>query len=114
MTDLSKFRDTFRTLTAPRKVERLLSLFQATLWPGGTRRPDSPPRTDAERLDARITASRRLGMLIPDVAANMIGRGNARRAAHLVWGALQDRRMNQHLVLCIFDEVSRAEDRVWD
>ncbi|BEI83708.1 hypothetical protein CcaverHIS002_0403120 [Cutaneotrichosporon cavernicola] len=103
-----KMRDSFRRYTAPRKVDRVLRVFQDAMWPGGARRPDSPPRTDADRLDARITSSRRLGMLIPDVAANMIGRGNARRAAHLVWGALQDRRLNQHLVLCIFDEIFGA------
>jgi hypothetical protein len=39
------------------------------------------------------------------VAANMIGRGNARRAARRVFGVLQDRRLNQQLVLCILDEV---------
>lgn len=103
-----KMRDNFRLYTAPRKVERVLRTFQAAMWPGGARRPDGVPRTDAERLDARITSSRRLAMLIPDVAANMIGRGNARRAAQLVWGALQDRRLNQHLVLGMFDEIFGA------
>lgn len=106
--DISKFRDTFRNITTPSKVERLLGMFQNTMWPGGVRRPETPPRTDAERLDARVISSRRLGMLIPDVAANIIGRGNSRRAANLVWGSLQDRRLNQHFVLCVFDEVSCA------
>jgi sorting nexin-25 len=103
-----KMRDNFRRYTTPRKVDRVLRIFQDAMWPGGEKRPDSPPRTDVERLDARMTSSRRLGMLIPDVAANMIGRGNARRAAQLVWGALQDRRLNQHLVLCMFDEIFGA------
>lgn len=40
-----------------------------------------------------------------DVAANMIGRSNARRAARRVFGVLQDRRLNQHLMLMIIDEV---------
>ncbi len=39
--------------------------------------------------------------------ANMIGRGNASRAARRVFGALQDRRLNEQLILCIIDEVSR-------
>ncbi|KLT41918.1 hypothetical protein CC85DRAFT_292390 [Cutaneotrichosporon oleaginosum] len=103
-----KMRDIFKRYTAPRKIDQLLRIFQDTMFPGGAKRPDSAPRTDNERFDARITSSRRLGMLIPDVAANMIGRGNARRAAHLVWGALQDRRLNQHLVLCMFDEIFGA------
>ena len=46
--------------------------------------------------------------LMADVAANMIGRGNARRAARRVFGALQDQRLNQQLVLCVFDEVGCA------
>lgn len=103
-----KMRDSFSRLMAPHKVDNVLRLFQNTMWPGGARRPDSVQRTDAERFDARIMSSRRLGMLIPDIATNMIGRRNARRAAHLVWGALQDRRLNQHLVLCILDEIFGA------
>ena len=43
--------------------------------------------------------------LMADVAANMIGRGNARRAARRVFGVLQDKRLNQQLMLCILDEV---------
>jgi sorting nexin-25 len=39
-----------------------------------------------------------------DLAANMIGRSNARRAARRVFGVLQDKRLNQHLVLQIMDE----------
>lgn len=37
--------------------------------------------------------------------ANMIGRANARRAARRIFGALQDRALNEQLVLCILDEV---------
>ena len=40
-----------------------------------------------------------------DVMANMIGRGNARRAARRVFGVLQDRRLNEQIMLCILDEV---------
>jgi sorting nexin-25 len=43
-----------------------------------------------------------------DIAANMIGRSNARRAARRVFGVLQDKRLNQHLILKIMDEVINA------
>lgn len=101
-----KARDTFRTYSSEHGVDKVLRVFQDTMWPGGVRRPPSTPRTEQEKHETRVGASRKLALLMPDVAANMIGRGNARRAAQRVFGALQDTKMNQHLVLSVMDEVS--------
>ncbi|KAK8866014.1 hypothetical protein IAR55_001165 [Kwoniella newhampshirensis] len=100
-----KVRDTFRTASTPDSFERILSGLEVTLFPGGERRPPSAPRTEQEMSETRVRASKKLGLLIPDIAANMIGKGNARRAARRVFGALQDKRLNQHLVLSILDEI---------
>jgi len=43
---------------------------------------------------------------IIDLAANMIGRSNARRGARRIFAVLQNRRLNQHIVYTIIDEVS--------
>ena len=40
-----------------------------------------------------------------DLAANMIGRSNARRGARRIFAVLQNRRLNQHLAYTILDEV---------
>jgi len=40
----------------------------------------------------------------PDLAANMIGRSNARRGARRIFAVLQNRRLNQHIVYTIIDE----------
>lgn len=40
-----------------------------------------------------------------DLAANMIGRSNARRGARRIFAVLQNRRLNQHIVYTIVDEV---------
>jgi len=40
-----------------------------------------------------------------DLAANMIGRSNARRGARRIFAVLQNRRLNQHIVYTIIDEV---------
>ena len=40
-----------------------------------------------------------------DLAANMIGRTNARRGARRMFAVLQNRRLNQHLAYTILDEV---------
>jgi sorting nexin-25 len=100
-----KVRDTFRGSLQSDNIDKALLGFQEMLFPGGERKPPSEPRTEAEKHESQIGASKKLGMLIPDVAANMIGRGNARRGARRAFGALQDRRLNQQLVLCVLDEV---------
>lgn len=41
----------------------------------------------------------------PDLAANMIGRSNARRGARRIFAVLQNRRLNQHIVYTMVDEV---------
>lgn len=43
-----------------------------------------------------------------DLAANMIGRTNARRAARRIFAVLQNRRLNQHIAYTIVDEVSKS------
>lgn len=40
-----------------------------------------------------------------DLAANMIGRSNARRGARRIFAVLQNRRLNQHIIYTIIDEV---------
>jgi sorting nexin-25 len=101
-----KFRDTFRKATSEKGIDKLLRIFQDNMWPDGVRKPPTEPRTDQQRYDTRLSASRRLGALMPDVAANMIGRSNARHAASRMFGVLQDARLNQQLMLSVFDEVS--------
>lgn len=100
-----KVRDTFRGSLRSDNIDQALLGFQEMLFPDGERRPPSEPRTEAEKHETKIGASKKVGQLIPDVAANMIGRGNARRGARRVFGALQDRRLNQQLVLGILDEI---------
>jgi hypothetical protein len=45
-----------------------------------------------------------------DVAANMIGRHNAQRAARQVFGAMQIRLLNLHIILTVLDEVSEVRE----
>ncbi|OCF73903.1 hypothetical protein I204_05748 [Kwoniella mangroviensis CBS 8886] len=104
-----KVRDSFRSATSSESLERIILNLQETLFPGGDRRPPSIERTEQEKLETKIRACKKLGLLIPDVAANMIGRSNARRAARRVFGALQDTRLNQHLILSIMDERGKKE-----
>jgi len=103
-----KVRDTVSNLLGEMQVINSIGMFRDSMWPGGQFRPPPLPRTVEERTQARDDANRMLSALIPDLAANMIGRSNARRGARRMFAVLQNRRLNQHLAYTILDELVAA------
>jgi len=87
---------------------KYLSTFKNILWPGGKLKPPSAPRTAEEKARTKEEANAKLSALMPDLAANMIGRSNARRGARRMFSVMQNRRLNQHLVYTVLDEVFAA------
>ncbi|KZT73343.1 PhoX domain-containing protein [Daedalea quercina L-15889] len=103
-----KIRETLKAyLDEPHLVD-YISKFKDGLWPGGQLKPPSVPRTAEEKVRTRDEANRKLSALMPDLVANMIGRSNARRGARRIFAVLQNRRLNQHLLYTIVDEVFAA------
>lgn len=100
-----KVRDLVGKASQPKKIEKLLASFQESMWPGGKRKEPAPKRTPDEIRETRLSASRKLGRLLPDVLANVVGRSNARKAAQRTFAVLQDQRLNQHLWVKVLDEV---------
>ncbi|KAG8972070.1 Intermediate filament protein [Tulasnella sp. 425] len=82
--------------------------FKNIMWPGGSLKGPSEPRTAEEKIRTRDEANRKLSTLMPDLAANMIGRSNARRGARRIFTVLQNKRLNQHIVYSVIDEVFAA------
>ncbi|KAI5997955.1 PhoX domain-containing protein [Pisolithus albus] len=100
-----KVRQSLSSLYEESQIVRLLGMLRDTLWPGGEMRTAPQPRTAEEKLRSRHEANRKLSALVPDLAANMIGRSNARRGARRIFAVLQNRRLNQHISYTILDEV---------
>ncbi|KAI0640032.1 PXA domain-containing protein [Trametes polyzona] len=103
-----KLRETVKSFLDEPHLMMFINLFRDNMWPGGSLKPPSVPRTVEEKLHTRDEANRKLSALMPDLAANMIGRSNARRGARRIFAVLQNRRLNQHLVYTIVDEVFAA------
>ncbi|EMD32662.1 RGS domain protein [Gelatoporia subvermispora B] len=103
-----KLRETLKAYLDEPHVLSYMNIFKDGLWPGGQLKPPSPPRTAEEKLHTRDEANRKLSALMPDLAANMIGRSNARRGARRIFAVLQNRRLNQHILYTILDEVFSA------
>ncbi|KAJ6621064.1 PXA domain-containing protein [Mycena sp. CBHHK59/15] len=100
-----KIRENVKSLLEESRIMVFVNLFRNGLWPGGKLKPPSMPRTADEKLRTRDEANRKLSSLVPDLAANMIGRSNARRGARRIFAVLQNRRLNQHIAYTIVDEV---------
>lgn len=103
-----KVRDLVGKASQPKKIEKLLAAFQENMWPGGERKPPAAKRTPDEIRETRLSASRKLGRLLPDVLANVVGRSNARKAAQRTFAVIQDQRLNQYLWVRVLDEVLYA------
>ncbi|KAI3475140.1 hypothetical protein L1887_63501 [Cichorium endivia] len=100
-----KIRETFITALAPPSLTNYVATFKASLWPKGVLKEPTPPRTAAEKDALRENANSKLASLIPELAANFVGRENARKGTRRVFSALQNKRLNKHLVYSLFDIV---------
>ncbi|GAA5828421.1 hypothetical protein JCM11251_006238 [Rhodosporidiobolus azoricus] len=100
-----KFRDSVKMLLAPPQLVTYINILQNSLWPDGEMKPKMPARTAAEKAATKESANAKLAAFMPDIAANLIGRHNARQGARRLFAALQNRRLNKHLIYSVVDEV---------
>lgn len=99
-----KVRDGARSLVQDESLLRYISIAKEQMWPGGRLRERSV-RTTAEKLKSRSEASLVLATLVPELAGNVVGRANAQAAARRIFAALNNKRLNTHLMFTILEEV---------
>ena len=99
-----KVRESARSLVQNESLLRYISIAKDNMWPGGMRR-EAKVRTIAEKLKSRNEASLVLATLIPELAGNVVGRANAQAAARRIFAALNNQRLNSHLMFTILEEV---------
>jgi len=100
-----KLREIVKSYLDESHLMTFIKLFRDELWPGGDLKTSSAIRTPEEKLRTRDEANRKLSSLFPELAANMIGRSNARRGARRIFAVLQNRRLNQHIAYTVVDEI---------
>ncbi|GEM06713.1 phoX domain-containing protein [Rhodotorula toruloides] len=102
---LTKFRDSVKLLLAPPQLASYIAALQNGMWPNGELKPKEPARTAADKAATKASASRKLADLLPDIAASLIGRHNAKQGARRLFAILQNRRLNKHLIYSVADEI---------
>jgi sorting nexin-25 len=99
-----KVRDSVRAFTEEESILKYIEMIKDTMWPGGKLK-EAKPRTATEKAKSRQEASVMLATLVPDLAANVVGRANAQAAARRIFAVLNNERLNEHLTFTVFDEI---------
>ncbi|KAI8923195.1 PXA domain-containing protein [Entophlyctis helioformis] len=100
--------ESLRWAVGEENVAMTLSTIRTTMWPKDVFDPQFPVRSVEAKRRTRADAQEKLATLLPDMVGSMVGRQNARRGA-VRWCALfQNRRLNQHLVHVVVDELLAA------
>ncbi|KJZ74609.1 hypothetical protein HIM_05959 [Hirsutella minnesotensis 3608] len=100
-----KVRDNVKMLVQEDSVLRCIGMVTDSLWPGGELRRSQAPRGPADKKRTRTEASLMLATLVPDLAANVVGRVNAQAASRRIFATFNNARLNAHLVFTILDEI---------
>ena len=101
-----RVREAARSFFAEESVMKYINLAKDTMWPNkGSLKKDWPPRTEEQKEHSRRDASVMLATLIPDLAANVVGRANAQAASRRIFATVNNRRLNTHLAFTVLDEV---------
>ncbi|PFH52254.1 hypothetical protein AMATHDRAFT_140583 [Amanita thiersii Skay4041] len=103
-----KIREKIKSTLSEASIVQLVEIFRNTMWPNGQLKTTDIPRTTEDKLRTREEANKKLSSLVPDLAANMIGRSNARRGARRMFAVLQNRRLNQHIAYTMLDEAGAS------
>lgn len=102
-----KIREVFRTLFLEASLLKYIDQAKETIWPSNLegKRKVSIPRTPIEKARTKKEADVMLASLIPDLAGSVVGRANAQAAARRIMATMNNKRLNEHLVMTIFDEI---------
>jgi sorting nexin-25 len=88
-----KVRDNIKQLLQEDSIIKYISLLKDAMWPEGQLKRDRKPRSASEKSKSRTEASLMLATLIPDLAANVVGRVNAQAASRRIFATFNNPRL---------------------
>lgn len=117
-----KVRDSINSLMFEESLLRYIGMARDIMWPVSPvideekssnvshsqerkMRTPGPPRTKLQKEQSRKEAAHVLNSLIPELAGSVVGRANAQTAARKFMAVMNNRRLNEHLLHTILDEI---------
>lgn len=86
-------------------VSDLLTTLQDKLWPNGTFRERSKPRSSIDKERHKQQVRYLLHAFLRDTSAKIFGQTAAKEAAETIFLSFQNELLNRHLILSILDEI---------
>ncbi|KAK6511908.1 Intermediate filament protein [Arthrobotrys musiformis] len=103
-----KVREQVKGLTNEGSIERYIHMLRDSLWADKSFIFTRSPRTTKEKSRSRTEASLMLATLLPDLAANVVGRSNASNASRRLFAVFNNERLNCHMAFMILDTIIDA------
>jgi sorting nexin-25 len=103
-----KVTESLHEIVSEQQILNVITKVRDTYWPGGVWGMNYVPRTEEQKIRSRFDASGKITLVFPDLFGGVVGRQNARRGAIRSCLLFQNRRLNQHLLYKILDEVLAA------
>ncbi|GME91208.1 unnamed protein product [[Candida] boidinii] len=89
----------------PDVILNILSMFQTKLWPDGSFKKGSPPRTQIQKNQTKKEAEIIFEAFMLDSCSKVFGSDNARLAAKTIFSMLQNPILNIHLFYTVLQEI---------
>ncbi|GMF04846.1 unnamed protein product [[Candida] boidinii] len=89
----------------PDVILNILSMFQTKLWPGGSFKKGSPPRTQIQKSQTKKEAELIFEAFMLDSCSKVFGSDSARLAAKTIFSMLQNPILNLHLFYTVLQEI---------
>jgi sorting nexin-25 len=103
-----KVTEGLRDSLAQEKMIAVVNTICDSFWPNGEWSSLVVPRTEDQKVRTKFEASGKITQLFPEIFGGIVGRQTARKGAVRVCTALQNPRLNQHLMYKILDEILNA------
>jgi sorting nexin-25 len=87
-----KVRDSYNTFVSEDNVSKYIDTLKDNMWPNGKLK-QSMERTNQDRAKSRKEAGVVLSTLVPELAASVVGRGNAQMAAKRLEATVNNQRL---------------------
>lgn len=88
-----KVRETARNALQDEGLAKYIDMVQNIMWPEGSVRPASTPRSPQEKARTRKEAGILLAALVPDIAGSVVGKANAQAASRKIVAVLNNPRL---------------------
>lgn len=88
-----KIRENVKALVQEEAIVRYVLMVREALWPGGKKKEGVGARSPADKARSKRQAELMLGTLVPDLAAGVVGRLNAKMASGRLFRQFQNPRL---------------------